>query len=198
MSPLTTLGEQPMLQALFRKLRALADRRLPDHLREARRGEDLAYRYLSGNGYRIVARNYRSRSGKGEIDLVGWDQDRLAFIEVKTRASDDFGRPERAVDSAKQQHLVRSANDYLRRSKVAPGQARFRCRQHPPAGRGTRGGVAQGRLFNAIGVFEEEILVLAGAVVRVEGLHAAVRPHPRIERMTYFAARCSPAPSTCR
>ena len=114
-----------MLHALYRKLRALADRRLPHHLREARHGEDLAYRYLSDNGYRIVARNYRSRSGKGEIDLVGWDQDRLAFIEVKTRASDDFGRPERAVDSAKQQHLVRSANDYLRRSKVAPGQARF-------------------------------------------------------------------------
>ena len=114
-----------MLHTLFRKLRALADRRLPDHLKRARRGEDLAYRYLSGNGYRIVARNYRSRTGKGEIDLVGWDQDRLAFVEVKTRSGDEFGRPERAVDQAKQQHLVRSANDYLRRSKVAPERARF-------------------------------------------------------------------------
>ena len=114
-----------MLQVLFAKLRALADRRLPAHLRDARRGEDLAYHYLSKQGYRIVARNYRSRSGKGEIDLVGWDAEQLAFIEVKTRASEEFGRPERAVDKAKQRHLVRSADDYLRRSNVAPELVRF-------------------------------------------------------------------------
>ena len=197
MSPLTTLGEQPMLQALFRKLRALADRRLPDHLREARRGEDLAYRYLSGNGYRIVARNYRSRSGKGEIDLVGWDQDRLAFIEVKTRASDDFGRPSGPSTPPNSSTWCGRPMTTCDGRRSLPGR---RVSMSSASSCGTRDPrwCCSRTSFQCDRRFRGGDSSPGWAVVRVEGLHAAVRPHPRIERMTYFAARCSPAPSTCR
>lgn len=114
-----------MLRSVLDFLRGLADRRLPSHLRDARRGEDIAYRRLTELGYRIVARNYRSRTTKGEMDLIGWDGDHLAFIEVKTRADETFGRPEDAVDGAKRRHLIRTAKDYVRRAGVDHNRMRF-------------------------------------------------------------------------
>ncbi len=114
-----------MLGFLLRRLRAAADRHQPQHLRDARRGEDLAYRHVRKLGYRVVARNYRARHGKGEIDLVAWDQEQLAFVEVKTRSSEEFGAPERSVDHRKRQHLIHSALEYARRAGVDPMRMRF-------------------------------------------------------------------------
>src|SRR5262249_29194167 len=73
----------------------------------------------------IVARNYRLPSGAGEIDLRGWDGDGLVFSEVKARARDVFGAPERAVDPEKQRFLERSARDYARRAGVEWNRVRF-------------------------------------------------------------------------
>ncbi len=47
--------------------------------------ETLAADFLSRQGYRIVARNYRTRVG--EIDLIARHRDRLVFIEVKARGN---------------------------------------------------------------------------------------------------------------
>ena len=58
------------------------------------RGETYAYWYLRRHGYTGVARNFRSPSVKGEIDLVGYDGKVLAFVEVKTRSADDPDRPD--------------------------------------------------------------------------------------------------------
>ncbi len=82
-------------------------------------------RFLRKRKYTIVARNYRPRVGNGEIDLIGWDGDVLAFIEVKTRGSDATGSPERAVDPEKQRNLIRAAQAYSRSAKVAWDQVRF-------------------------------------------------------------------------
>ena len=90
-----------------------------------RRGEDLAHRFLRRHGLIIVARNYRSRSGSGELDIVAWDRDTLVFVEVKARASGDYGSPDRAVGLQKERDLRRAAGDYLRRSGTAREQARF-------------------------------------------------------------------------
>lgn len=97
----------------------------PEHLLRGRRGEELAYRHLRKLGYTMVARNYRTRDGRGEVDLIGWDQDRLAFIEVKTRSSDEFGSPDSAIDSRKRLNIVRAASDYLRRAGLEWDSARF-------------------------------------------------------------------------
>src|SRR3989442_955794 len=95
-----------------------------DHA-SGRRAEDLAHRFLQQRGMIIVARNYRPPSGAGEIDLIGWDGDRLAFVEVKSRASEEFGAPDRAVDEEKQRFLERSARDYARRAGVDWNRVRF-------------------------------------------------------------------------
>lgn len=90
-----------------------------------RRGEDLAHRFLRGQGLTVVARNFRQRAGSGELDMVAWDGDTLVFVEVKARTSTDFGRPERAVGSDKERDLRRAAGEYLRRSGTPAEQARF-------------------------------------------------------------------------
>lgn len=80
------------------------------------RGETYAYWYLRRNGYIMITRNYVVRGIKGEIDLVGYDGETLAFVEVKTRTSprDEFGSPEDAVTVEKQRHLSRMARQFLR------------------------------------------------------------------------------------
>ena len=81
-----------------------------------RRGEDLAHRFLRRQGFKIVARNFRARCGRVEIDVIGWDQDKLVFLEVKSRANDEFGTPDRAVDAEKQSRI------YRRRGNIRGGQ----------------------------------------------------------------------------
>jgi putative endonuclease len=90
-----------------------------------RRGEDIAQRFLQRAGMTIVARNYRMESGAGEIDLIGWDCDRLVFIEVKTRQTEEFGAPDRAIGPGKQRTMLRAARDYARHADVAWDQVRF-------------------------------------------------------------------------
>src|SRR5262245_21197329 len=88
-------------------------------------GEDLAHRLLQRQGYTVVARNYRPPAGGGEIDLIGWEKDRLAFVVVKTRANPDFGAPDAAVDEEKRSFLRRAARDYARRAGVGWEWVRF-------------------------------------------------------------------------
>jgi putative endonuclease len=112
-----------MMGWLYRAADALRRRRLGDN--HGMWGEDLAHRYLRGHGCTVVARNYRTRSGSGEIDLVAWQGETLVFVEVKTRASDLFGEPDRAVDTEKQDRLRVAARDYARRAGVDWANTRF-------------------------------------------------------------------------
>jgi putative endonuclease len=83
----------------------------PKHLLEGRRGERIACRFLLRNGFDILARRYRSRSG--ELDLIAFEGETLVFIEVKTRSSRTYGEPWEFVDWQKQQILRRSAEAFI-------------------------------------------------------------------------------------
>jgi putative endonuclease len=85
------------------------------HQRIGTRGEEDAYFHLRGLGYAMVARNFRTPRCRGEIDLIGWDQDVLCFVEVKTRTSKDVKPPEAAVDRHKRREIAQVAREYLRR-----------------------------------------------------------------------------------
>jgi putative endonuclease len=91
------------------------------------RGETYAYWYLRRHGYVMIAKNFTSRGAQGEIDLVGYDGETLAFVEVKTRtsATRDFGSPEDAVTREKRQHLSRMARQFLLEYRVERAPHRF-------------------------------------------------------------------------
>jgi putative endonuclease len=86
-------------------------------------GEDLAVEELERRGYAIVARRYRTRHG--EIDIVAEDGDTLVFVEVKARATAEFGTAAEAVTRRKQRRLIAMATDYLARGRITGKPCRF-------------------------------------------------------------------------
>ena len=100
----------------------IAGRTLPpdnraQHLKTGRRGEEDAYFYLRRHG--LVARNFRSPNRRGEIDLIGWHDDILCFVEVKTRTTHDVKPAEAAVDREKRRDLLAFAREYLRHMSLS-------------------------------------------------------------------------------
>lgn len=90
-----------------------------------RDGEDLAHRHLERAGLIVVARNYRTPGGSAEVDLIARDGETLVFVEVKTRETDEFGAPDRAIDHVKRDKIRRAALNYLGRSGHDPARTRF-------------------------------------------------------------------------
>ncbi len=90
---------------------------------KGRRGEDLAAAFLLENEYRIVVRNWRTKSG--EIDIVAIDGDTLVFCEVKSRSNNFHGSGAEAVDIRKQQKIVQTASLYLQRYRLNHCACRF-------------------------------------------------------------------------
>ncbi len=76
-------------------------------------GEDMAANYLMQKGYRILHRNWGLHKGY-EVDLVVTDGREVVFVEVKTRSSDWFSRPEQAVDDKKVRHICMAAHSYVK------------------------------------------------------------------------------------
>jgi len=110
-------------------LRAHRDSALPvkpkeiaPHFELGSRGEALAVEHMSRAGYRIVAANFSLPIGRNtrnvivtaEIDIVAYDGPTLCFIEVKTRASDEFAPPQINVDLRKRRQIARAARGYRR------------------------------------------------------------------------------------
>lgn len=93
------------------------------HLRTGRIGEEQAENFLKSAGLKIIARNVRV--GYDELDLIAKQGDTLIFVEVKTRASEDFGRPAAAVNRAKRRKLSRAAMHFLKTHKLRPPYIRF-------------------------------------------------------------------------
>lgn len=87
------------------------------------RGEREAARFLKERGYRILARQSRSRIG--EIDLIALEGETIVFVEVKTRSSHAAGHPVEAVTFAKQKQLTRAALAWLKRRSLLDRRCRF-------------------------------------------------------------------------
>jgi putative endonuclease len=91
------------------------------------RGETYAYWYLRRYGYVFVARNYTPRGIKGELDLVGYDGDTLAFVEVRTRTvrEESPALPELSVTREKQRVVIRTAQRFLAERRTPESPCRF-------------------------------------------------------------------------
>ena len=75
-------------------------------------GEKIAVRYLQSKGYVIYEMNWRF--GKLEVDIIAEDGRELIFIEVKSRSSEIYGRPEEAIDGVKELAILNAAEIYVR------------------------------------------------------------------------------------
>ncbi len=76
-------------------------------------GEDLAAKFLRRQKRKVLFRNFRAPHG-GEVDIVCRHRDVLAFCEVKTRTSEEHGRPADAVNPGKQHLIIKGAHEWLR------------------------------------------------------------------------------------
>jgi putative endonuclease len=92
-----------------------------------KRGERVAEKWLSVHGWQIAERRFRN--GHRDIDLVATKPDgdarTVAFVEVKTRSSADFGGPVSAVTWRKQRELSRSAKVWMSRFQKPGDTFRF-------------------------------------------------------------------------
>jgi putative endonuclease len=86
-------------------------------------GEELAAAALTARGYAILERRYTTE--RGEIDIVAEDGDTLVFVEVRARATAEFGRAADTVTAAKQRQVTRMASEYLSRHQIANRPCRF-------------------------------------------------------------------------
>ncbi|MDA1338248.1 MAG: YraN family protein [bacterium] len=71
-------------------------------------GEQLALEYLEKLGQKLVVKNFRYKK-LGEIDIVTNLNNKLHFVEVKTRKNDNYGFPFEAVDYKKLEKIIKVA-----------------------------------------------------------------------------------------
>jgi putative endonuclease len=117
----STLGELDDADELENAMRTAARQ-------EGIRGETYAYWYLRRAGYVFIARNFSPRAAKGEIDLIGYDGETLAFVEVRTRTVRDGdlpGLPELSVTTDKQRLVIRTALRFLGERHMKKCPCRF-------------------------------------------------------------------------
>ncbi len=86
-------------------------------------GEETAVKFLEAKGFLILEKNFAVKSG--EIDIIAKRGETIHFIEVKTRTSVKFGTPAMAVNAAKQQKIIQTAEYYLRRYKLFDAPCSF-------------------------------------------------------------------------
>ncbi len=94
-----------------------------DRTARGRTGEQAAASFLSGRGYRVLAKN--QRTPLGELDLVCLDGDQWVFVEVKARSDDGFGSALEAIGPRKTARLRGAALWWLAREALLPCRLRF-------------------------------------------------------------------------
>ncbi|GJQ57844.1 MAG: YraN family protein [Candidatus Scalindua sp. AMX11] len=87
------------------------------------KGEGLARKFLKKRGYKILKRNYVSKSG--EIDIVAFDKGIIVFVEVKARISESYGSPVLAITKGKKRKIIKTGLSYLMENEIGNASYRF-------------------------------------------------------------------------
>jgi putative endonuclease len=113
-----------------------------------RRGEELAAEHFERLGFRVLARNYRTRWGELDLVLADEDESLIVFCEVKTRRLGS-GDPWENLHAGKRSQVRMMAAAWLNDVRDRPWAAELR--------------------FDAVGV----TLDARGELVRLDHLQAA-------------------------
>lgn len=90
-----------------------------------REAEELAAKYLLQEGYLIIDRNWRCRSG--ELDIVAEKDGMLVIVEVRSRSSQSlgFGTPAESMTPRKIRQVRDTAAVYMLQHGASMSQVRF-------------------------------------------------------------------------
>ncbi len=93
----------------------------------ARWAEELVAKFYERSGYEIVVRNWHCREGELDIVAILASPVRpiIAVIEVKARATNNYGSPFEAVTQVKQKKLRIAATKFLATHPELHGEIRF-------------------------------------------------------------------------
>jgi len=83
----------------------------PDRRKTGHKIEAETAQWLSRQGIVILHQNYQTQ--RGEIDLIGMEQDILVFFEVRYRHATHLVSAEESVSRHKQQRILRTAQHFL-------------------------------------------------------------------------------------
>ena len=133
-----------------------------------RRGEALAAAYLEVRGYRIIDRNWRC--AQGEIDLVATINERVVFVEVKTRSGLGYGHPLEAITCAETGQVAAVGARVVRRTpRQSPGDPHRCGGRNRAAYRAAHGGApGAGVLMPIARTRSVSLIGLQGAIVEIE------------------------------
>ena len=93
------------------------------------KGESIAARWLKAHGWVVLDRRFRD--GHRDLDLVACRAEQgnggrlVAFVEVRTKYSTDFGTPAETVGWKKQRELARSARAWIASNRRSGDHYRF-------------------------------------------------------------------------
>jgi putative endonuclease len=108
-----------MIGMLLRRHKLTVDRELLGRWGEKRSG-----RFLKKKGLKVLTRNFSCKCG--EIDLIMVDRDgSIVFVEVRTRAGEDFATAEASITSVKKARLLKTARFFLAKHRIEDRPFRF-------------------------------------------------------------------------
>ena len=87
-----------------------------------KKAEELAAAFLQAKGLTIIEKNFLAKVG--EIDIVAKDGDEMVFVEVRARASREYGGAAASVGGAKRRKLIKAASLWLQ-ARGWDGACRF-------------------------------------------------------------------------
>ena len=93
------------------------------HLKLGRKAESFTAKMMQGENYKIVAHNVNYPCG--EIDLIAQNRQQIVFVEVRSRASSEFGLPEETVGRNNQQKIIAAEKLWVQKNDPS---GEYQCR----------------------------------------------------------------------
>ena len=84
---------------------------MANHNQLGKQGEELAATFLTTKGYHVMHQHWRH--SHYEIDIIATRNNKVHFVEVKSRSSKTFGFPEESVSKKKFRYLCLAADEFL-------------------------------------------------------------------------------------
>jgi len=96
---------------------------MAQHNNIGQKGEEFVVQYLIKQEYKILNINWRFKHK--EIDIISEKDDKIIFIEVKTRTTTIFEKPQYSVNNTKMVNLIKAADYYLQSNNYLNKDSRY-------------------------------------------------------------------------